>query len=289
MRPLGSILSVILAVTASAAPVTQDRPVFRAGVDVVGVDALVLRNGVPVRGLGPRDFEVRDNDVLQKVDLVSGEELPLNAVLAVDLSASLQGQRLIDLTRAGRALLDGLTARDRAGLVTFGFAVQTDAALTGDWEALRQSLDAAAGRGQTSLIDGCYAGLMLGTSGLGRSLMLVFSDGLDTASWLTAEAVLGAAKRADVVTYGVVAGDAPKSPFLADLTAVTGGQLIAVKSTADLGPTFVALLNEYRQRYLLSYVPTGVDRGGWHVLDVRVIGQGGVSVRARSGYLSSSH
>jgi hypothetical protein len=47
---------------------------------------------------------------------------------------------------------------------------------------------------------------MIGESDVGRSLMIVFSDGVDTRSWLEADAVLEIAKRGDVVVYGVGVG-----------------------------------------------------------------------------------
>lgn len=286
MRPFVLALVLTLSIAVGAAPTAQ-QAVFSARVDVVRVDVLVMRDGAPVKDLGPADFEVWDNGVRQQVDLLSGEDLPLNVVLALDLSASVMGPRLSDLQNAGRALLDALADRDRAALVTFGFAVAPVETLTSDRQAVRAALDRATGSGQTALIDGCFAGLTLGASDLGRSLLLVFSDGLDTASWLTADAVLSTAKRADVVTYAVIAGDTPKPAFLSDLTSVTGGELLQVKATTDLGATFLRLLNEYRQRYLLSYTPTGVDRNGWHSIEVRVKGRG-ITVRARPGYLSGS-
>jgi len=265
----------------------SQQPVFSSRAEIVRVDVLVLKDGKPMRDLGAADFEIRDNGVLQQAELLSAEELPLNVVLALDHSDSLTGTGLRDLQNAGRALIDGLTDRDGAALVTFGSAVTAAGALTRDREAVRSSLARPATGGLTALIDGCFAGLMLGASEVGRSLLLVFSDGLDTSSWLTADAVIGAAKRADVVTYGVVGGKKPRQSFLHDLTEVTGGNVIEVGGTKDVGATFIRLLNEYRQRYLLSYTPAGVARNGWHRIDVRVK-QRNVTVRARPGYLVGS-
>jgi hypothetical protein len=45
------------------------------------------------------------------------------------------------------------------------------------------------------------------------------------------------------------------------------------------------VLDEFRQRYLVSYTPRGVVRGGWHRLDVR-IKRSNVAVKARPGYLA---
>jgi hypothetical protein len=54
-------------------------------VEAVRLDVLVTANGQPVRGLGPADFDVRDNGVPQQVDLVAFEQIPLNVVLALDM------------------------------------------------------------------------------------------------------------------------------------------------------------------------------------------------------------
>lgn len=55
----------------------------------------------------------------------------------------------------------------------------------------------------------------------------------------------------------------------------------------DVGATFVAALEEFRHRYLVSYSPRGAAKDGWHRLDVRVR-KDGVSVKARPGYLAGS-
>ena len=117
----------------------------------------------------------------------------------------------------------------------------------------------------------------------GRNLLLVFSDGLDTASWLTPERVLDSAKRSDFVVYGVSSRGPEDSKFLEDLTELTGGTTLKIESTRDLSATFLKILDEFRQRYLISYSPTGVPAGGWHRLDVRVKGRR-VTVKSRAGY-----
>jgi hypothetical protein len=44
------------------------------------------------------------------------------------------------------------------------------------------------------------------------------------------------------------------------------------------------VLEEFRQRYLVSYTPRGVAKDGWHRLTVRV--KRGGTVKARPGYLA---
>lgn len=259
---------------------------FSSRIEAVRVDVLVTENGRPVRDLQPRDFEVLDNGVLQSVDLTSFDEIPLNVILALDMSASLEGDRLEHLQNAGRILLTGLKTEDRAALVTFSHIVVNGTGLTADLERIRKALLEARGSGQTSLVDASYAAMMVGESDVGRSLLIVFSDGVDTASWLPAESVLETAKRSDVVVYGVEVGRR-RAGFLRELSSVTGGRLIEIESTKDLSATFRGILDEFRGRYLLSYSPQGVVSGGWHRLDVRVKGRN-VVVKARPGYLSGS-
>jgi VWFA-related protein len=261
-------------------------PSFTSRIEAVRVDVLVTQNGKPVEGLRADDFEILDNGLAQAVDLVSFEEIPLNVVLALDMSASLGGARLEHLRNAGSTLLDGLKDSDRAALFTFSHVVVQGTALTADFGHVREALEKAQSAGQTSLIDASYAGMMMGESDVGRSLLIVFSDGVDTASWLSADAVLETAKRCDVVVYGVEVGGR-RAGFLRELSAATGGQLIEIESTKDLASTFRGILDEFRMRYLISYSPRDVAAGGWHRLDVGVKRKN-ANVKARPGYLSGS-
>jgi len=273
--------------SATSAATRGQQPSFSARVESVRVDVLVLENGRPVRGLGPSDFDIVDNGVPQQVDLVSFDQIPLNVVLSLDMSDSLAGERLEQLRDASRAVLDGLTKDDQAALVTFSHAVSLGAPLSKDLAAVRTALDDAYGFGETSLIDGVYSAMMVGESDVGRALLMVFSDGLDTSSWLAADAVLESAKRSDVVVYAAAIGTVGGAPFLKELSTLTGGTMYKVESTKDLRRTFLDILTEFRQRYLVSYTPTGVARDGWHRLDVRVKNRR-TTIKARPGYLAAS-
>jgi VWFA-related protein len=129
--------------------------------------------------------------------------------------------------------------------------------------------------------------MMIGESDVGRGLLIVFSDGVDTSSWLTASQVLDAARRSDIVVYGVAVQSRNKQEFFRELTTATGGRLYEIERTASLDRVFVQVLEEFRQRYLVSYTPRGVEATGWHRLSVGIKGRK-VSVRARPGYLAGS-
>jgi VWFA-related protein len=287
-QSVAACLLMSAALAQVARPATRQIPTYSTRIEAVRVDVLVTKDGQPVKGLQTTDFEVRDNGVVQKVDLVTFQKNPVDVVLVLDMSASVAGQKLAHLRDAGRALLTGLQRNDRASLVTFNHVVALRCGLTADLGSVETALRSARGEGDTSLVDATFAGMMLTQSaqdrpGFSRGVTIVFSDGRDTSSWLTPKEVLDTAAGMDVVVYGVSMGRLARGSLLRELTSATGGGLFEVASTSDLRPAFVRALDEFRNRYLLSYSPSGVAKGGWHRLDVRVKGRG-LEVRARPGY-----
>jgi len=275
---LGGLL-VLGCVDSSAAQL----PTFSSRVEAVRVDVLVTDGGRIVTGLRPQDFEVRDDGVLQDVDFVSLEKLPLNVTLGLDASASISGERLGHLREAGEAVLSRLVTGDQAALLTFSHVVRLRETLTSDVSRVRSALGSVVPAGQTALVDGSYGAIALAGADVGRGLLILFSDGVDTASWLSPDAVLESARRSDLIVYGVAVRGRANPAFLRDLSTTTGGAVFEIESTRDLSETFLRVLEQFRQRYLLSFSPRGVSRAGWHRLDVRVKGRR-LTVNARAGY-----
>lgn len=276
--------SVVFAVgcMALAPALPAQQAVFTSRSEIVRLEVLVTQGGRPLPGLASSDFTVLDNGVPQTIELFSFDELPLDLMLTFDVSGSMTGERMDDLREAGRALLDALKPADRAAFLSFSETLSLGSALSTDRDAVRAALDRGVARGHTSLIDACFAGLVLGASGSGRSMLMVFSDGMDTSSWLSADAVLDAARRASTIVTGVAVGRT-RAKFLEDLADLTGGSALELESTRNLRAVFLRLLAEQRQRYLLGYTPAGVSPEGWHKLDVRV-SRRGADVRTRAGY-----
>jgi Ca-activated chloride channel family protein len=281
---LRTVVGLVLSAYHAAA--AAQTPMFSARLEAVRLDVLVTSDGKPVRDLGAADFEVRDKGVLQSLDLVTVEKIPLSVVLTLDVSASVEGERQVHLKDAAGAVLDALRSGDRAALVSFTDAIDETAALTLNLEPVRTALAGIAPAGDTALVDGAYAGITLADTAPGRGLMILFSDGRDTASWLNPDAVLDAGRRSNAVVYAVAAR-ARDTSFLERLTTVTGGRLYELESTRNLRAVFLAALDEFRHRYLVSYTPRGIEKGGWHTVDVRVKRRG-VTVRTRPGYLAGS-
>ncbi len=304
---------IVLTMALMTVPVLAQDPVrFSSGTAAVRVDVLVTTANRPVSGLKASDFVLRDNGVVQHVTDVSQETLPLSVFCVLDLSSSVKGRPLERLKDATAALFGTLRDRDRAALMTFASRVTLHTPLTGDVTRLRSLVQGVQAEGQTSFIDATYAGLALRESDDGRALMVLFSDGDDTSSWLRAQTVIEAAQRADVVIYPVtvkpavgpamawaarsgpngmmsttIVGPPPPDPtpgkLLDAFADETGGRVLYAENEEKLQATFIQVLDEFRQRYVLSYSPTNVSSSGWHTIDVKV-GVRGATVKSRRGY-----
>lgn len=280
------LLAAILSAGALAAP-AQERT-FSVSAEEVRVDVLVTDGGKPIADLTTADFEIFDNGVRQEIQYATAQkQMPISATLVFDMSASVAGRRLDLLKEAASGFLADLKKDDRVALVTFNQAVVLGSPLINDIARVKLALDQAQSSGRTSLIDASYAGLVLAQSKSELPLLVIFSDGLDTFSWLTGEAVLETAKRSDVVVYAVSASRRPNESFLGDLAELTAGSLLEVEPIEDLPAVFLRILDEFRQRYLVTYIPKGVPESGWHELEVRVRNRS-AKVWARPGYMRKS-
>jgi VWFA-related protein len=299
----------VIATIATAAAAQQ--PVFRARVDAVRVDVLVMRGGRPVTGLTKADFELRDSGVPQQIDVLSLEEVPLHLLLALDTSSSLTGQPIEHLKAAARAAVASLRPNDRAALVTFSHAVQKQIPWSADTAAIRTAIDGVTAAGATSLTDAAFAALGLRQGVEGRMLALLFSDGFDTASWLDPLSVIEQARRSDLVIDAVSLSAGPevantfrrrptvtpedlrrwfltepqlfRTEFLAALAEETGGEVVVANRSSDLQPVFVKIVSDFKTRYVLTYSPANVAPSGWHPIEVHLKNKKG-DVRARRGY-----
>ena len=70
------------------------------------------------------------------------------------------------------------------------------------------------------------------------------------------------------------------------LARETGGVIVPLPAMrgVTLTSTFGGILDDFRSSYVLYFRPRGVERKGFHTLNVRVK-QTGYTVRARRGYV----
>jgi VWFA-related protein len=203
-------LNAALLVLALGAP-AQEPPTFAAGVEGVYLDVSVRRDGKPVPGLSATDFELAEEGSSRAVEVVEGANAPVHAILALDVSSSVQGQRLLDLRAAASAFLAGLGPADRATLVTFSHRVELRTPVGASPAEARAALDRAQAGGSTALFDGAFAAIALADRRHGRPVVLLFSDGDDELSWLDAQRLRELAREANGVVHVVAVTALPQN------------------------------------------------------------------------------
>jgi hypothetical protein len=182
---------------------TAQQPVFRSIADVIALDVLVLDRNRAVAGLAATDFELLDNGVPQTILDASRERMPLDVTMAVDTSASIHGRLLASLVRAVNTVRERLREGDRLTVLTFNARIREHVALAPATRAPALALDPAHARGPTSLND-AIAVALAGPPDLDRRRMaIVFTDGVDTISFLDEAAVLDAARHSRTALFVV--------------------------------------------------------------------------------------
>jgi VWFA-related protein len=300
-------MKTVLAIGAAFVLLGQASPRFRSGVDVVRVDALVTDAGRAVTGLTAANFELRDNGIVQEIDSVTIDEVPVSMLLVLDTSNSVEGETLQRLKEAANAAIDALTDEDRAAILTFASAVTLHAGWTAPSPSLRGAIREVRAGGATSLYDALCAALTLRDDVPGRRpFVVLFSDGGDNSSWLPARAVLERARSSDAVVYVVTRRpprrDArleyrsgvtlwppdraaiPREPTVVELANLTGGHTFVAERADRLRDAFANVVLQVRSRYLIAYRPGGVESTGWHRIDLRLKDRSG-TITARRGYV----
>jgi Ca-activated chloride channel family protein len=282
------------------------RPMFRSGVDLVSVAAVVRdRRGEVIRTLTRADFEVYDNGVLRPiVEFSPAEEGPVSLALLVDVSGSMA---VASNLTAARRTIDHLVAwlkpgADEVGVFAFARELREMQGFTNEPARVQAALVGLEAYGTTSLYDAIDdVARQLAGRPTRRRAIVVLTDGLDNASRLSAAQVSGVAAGSDVPVYVVAVmsplDDATSRAYvgsgsvaratgaLEDLARWTGGQAFVVSDDAQASVAARRLLVELRHQYLLAFESVGAP--GWRPLDVRIRRRGDWSVSARSGYFAS--
>jgi VWFA-related protein len=195
-RPGVRSFAVVLALTAAAAaaPGAQQpgaggdpqKPTYRTGVDLVHVTATVTDSqGHFVSGLGKDDFTVTEDGQAQPIVQFSAERAPVSIGFALDTSSSMAGVKLREAKEALlRVMNELLQPDDEVFLYTFSDAPVLRQGWTTDRRLLRDALDDVNAHGRTALYDTVRDALqLLDTGRYRKKVLLVVSDGNDTASF----------------------------------------------------------------------------------------------------------
>jgi Ca-activated chloride channel homolog len=288
------LLTSALVVMAVAAAVAQ-QPTFRAGTSIVPVLTTVLDSqGRLVPDLEREDFTILDNGKPQEVVFFQNDVQPFTAVVMMDFSFSMNAHLKLLKAAAEQFVLRMLPA-DKGQVGAFSDKIMFSGTFTNDRDDLVAALEELQFGNPTRLYDAIDASIDMLDEAKGRKIVLVFTDGDDTASRVGFGSVLDKAREKEVMVYAI----GLQSEFfngqrlqrtrpdrsLRRLADETGGGYFELKKTDELAPTFTRVAQELHSLYALGFTPATLD-GKEHKLDVRVRPQG-MNARARKTYIAS--
>jgi Ca-activated chloride channel homolog len=256
-------------------------------VDVVQVTVTVTDAGGHFIPDIPRSaFKVFEDGVPQTVTYFSSEDVPLELIVAVDISGSMT-TAMPKLKKAVKEFLGSVPSEDAVTLLGFNDSVFALTRKATDPAQRIRAVDRLAPWGATALYDVIIRGIeMLGRQA-GRKALVIFTDGEDQGSHVALEDVERRLQASDVTLYMIAQGRGVSQEYLQKtmqrLTAPTGGRTFSTDSVDQLHGAFGELLDELSNQYLLGYPPANSKRDdAWRTIKVDVEGHTGV--RARQGY-----
>ncbi|MEW6209708.1 MAG: VWA domain-containing protein [Acidobacteriota bacterium] len=235
-----------------------------------------------IAGLVEANFEVYEDGKRQRIDkFESPSTLPLNIALLMDTSNSVKLKLPVEKEAAEDFVLTVTTFRrkDQVLFATFDSEVVLHQDFTDDHQKLIQKIRKVKASGVTRLYDAIHriieekmATLRRPEAPTARLIILVISDGADTASDYNLKEAIAIAQQNDVtifgistknfsgVTAGVVEGEDDKA--LRQLCESTGGQIFLPSQKAALFRSFSRVKDCLRQEYVVYYTPQNQDKNG---------------------------
>lgn len=281
---------VVARVPVQAAAVNSDEPApdFRSDTKVVEVYTTVTDDrGRYTDDLARERFTITDGKESRTIIGFEPQTSDLSVALLLDTTGSMV-DTMAALKRAAIKLSDALRPGDSVAVYSFSDQVREMAPYTTDRNLTKRAVMEARPYGETALYDAiARAGHEL-TGRSGKKVVIVFTDGKDTASMLGVDAAIERAKVSGVPVYTIAQGEAvTQQALVRQLTAIsnaTGGVSFQVRDPDDMGRVFEKVAEDLAHGYMLYFqAPTGDDHT-WRELRVEVKGDKDLRIRAREGY-----
>ncbi len=261
----------------------------------------VTRGQARALDLDQGDFRIYDNGKPQQMITFGRGELPLTAVLLLDTSESMQGERIKEARRGATTFLNGLKDVDEASVVMFSDRLLRATPFVSDKKELFRALGETEATGGTAVNDFLYMSLKLLEPRVGRRVVILLSDGSDVHSVVPMSEVLWKARTGQAMIYWIQLDDNKHKSYVSSWRSVeanneeystlvkaveeSGGRIEKIVNASALEGAFQAILQELREQYVLGYYPSEIKKDGrWHEIKVDVA-RGGVRTRTRDGYL----
>ena len=293
MRAFATPVALILA----AAVLSGQQATFKSGTSIVPVLTTVLDSqGRLVPNLEQEEFTILDNGKPQPITFFQNETQPFTVVVMLDFSASMTAN-LDLLKQATEQFVLRMLPQDKGQVGEFSDKIQFSGKFTNNRDELIGDLKDLQFGNPTRLYDAIDASIDVLKSVEGRKIVLVFTDGDDTASKRNMGDALARARETETMVYAIgLESEIAIGPGriqrtrpdrgLKKLAEETGGGYFELKKTAELAPTFTRVAAELHSLDTLGFTPTVFDNKE-HKLEVKMK-QAGQIGRARKSYIASA-
>lgn len=241
-----------------------------------------------VEGLTAEDFQVFEDGQLQSVvRFETVRDLPIHAGIVLDTSLSML-EELGSVEKAAYRFLETvITARDRAAVITFSDAPTLAVRFTNDPAVLAGGLANLVAEGETALYDTLLFSLHYFSGLRGKRVLIVLTDGEDSASRYRYADVVEFARHTGVSLY--IIGLALPSrateirAAMRRLTQETGGGFFEIQNVAALERIYRIIEQEVRSQYLIAYQSPNTSDEGFRRVEVEMARRG-LEAKTISGY-----
>jgi VWFA-related protein len=234
------------------------------------------------------DFVILENDDEQKIIDFYHEDRPITMAILIDTSGSMQ-EKIKEVHSAAGAFVETLREEDRSLIIDFDDKVFLIQDLTPNHAALKEAIESTEPLGATAIYDALHAAYRKIGQIDGRKVVVLLSDGEDTASQFGFNRVLEEARTNNTMIFTIglgIDGGTPRKNVLKEFSDSTGGRYFYVNKAGELGDTYERIAEELRTQYYLTYSTTNETWDG-HWIKIKVQSKRpGVKIRARKGYFA---
>jgi Ca-activated chloride channel family protein len=281
----------------ASAQTSDGAAIFRSDTRLVVLHASVIdKKGNLVTNLPERAFKVFENGAEQQIKIFRREDVPVSMGILIDDSGSMREKRA-KVSAAALALVKASNRQDEVFVVNFNDEAYLDVPFTNDISKLEEGLQRIDSRGGTALRDAISMSIdyMKQKAKKDKKVIVIITDGNDTASMETLEKTVQKARQSEVLIYAIaVLGDdepneAKKAKrALRALTEASGGMAYYPKLLPDVEQLAIQVAHEIRNQYIIAYTPAiqTLD-GSFRQIHVKVDAPGRLTVRTRTGYYAT--
>jgi Ca-activated chloride channel family protein len=283
----------------------QDEGAIKLSASLVTVITSVTdMTGNQVNDLKQSDFELYEDDSAQDIAGFYREgQLPLRLIFLFDTSSSIRHRFEFEQRAAAQFFRQVLRPGDQAAIMSVSSDPRLELQFTANVDRLVNTLAGLKVEGATALYNALIEAAHYIRPAEGRHVIVVLSDGTDTASASTLAQALTEVQKADAVIYGVHSTGIAPSANVQDLAGEfalkamcedTGGRAFFPpiyeeqrRESRDLDEIYRRVAAEVRAQFVLTYYPKNPPRANVF-RNIRVaVKRPGVQVRARRGYYTA--